>query len=152
MIDADKLKADILNDMRVELTDEFDRNFQRKAFFTDKWKPRAKPYPRGSLLIVTGALRRSIKSEVAGDGVRFSSAVPYASVHNEGGTGYKQVKAHTRKSKKGNRYSVKAHKRRFNMPRRQFVGDGPRTQEIIQEVIDDNLKKFNLSLTDFLRQ
>ena len=31
----------ILSDMRVELTEEFDRNFERKAFFTDKWKKRA---------------------------------------------------------------------------------------------------------------
>lgn len=32
MLDANKLKADILSDMRVELSDEFDRNFERKAF------------------------------------------------------------------------------------------------------------------------
>lgn len=31
----------ILSDMRVELTEEFDKNFERKAFFTDKWKKRA---------------------------------------------------------------------------------------------------------------
>ena len=30
----------ILSDMRVELTEEFDKNFERKAFFTDKWKKR----------------------------------------------------------------------------------------------------------------
>ena len=33
-IDTDQLKRNILNDMRVELADEFDRNFERKAFFT----------------------------------------------------------------------------------------------------------------------
>ena len=48
MLDANKLKADILSDMRVELSDEFDRNFERKAFFSDKWKPRAHDYNRGS--------------------------------------------------------------------------------------------------------
>ena len=73
MLDANKLKADILSDMRVELSDEFDRNFERKAFFSDKWKPRAHDYPRGSLLIVTGAMRRSTRGEVFGDGVRFGS-------------------------------------------------------------------------------
>lgn len=41
MLSANELKNDILNDMRVELSDEFDRNFERKAFFTEKWKPRA---------------------------------------------------------------------------------------------------------------
>lgn len=152
MIKPDELKKDILDDLRVELTDEFDRNFERKGFFSDKWKPRAREYPRGSLLLVTGAMRRSIKSEVSSDGVRFTSAMPYTAIHNEGGTGYKMVKAHSRKSKKGKIYTVRAHQRKFIMPRRQFIGDGPDTQRIIKTVIDDNLKKFNLSLTDFLRK
>lgn len=39
-IDTDQLKRNILSDMRVELAEEFDRNFERKAFFTRKWKPR----------------------------------------------------------------------------------------------------------------
>ena len=34
------LKQKILNDLRVELSDEFDRNFQRKAFFDQSWPPR----------------------------------------------------------------------------------------------------------------
>ena len=46
---ADKLKKDILDDMRVELSDEFDKNFERKAFFTDAWKARKDPKANGSL-------------------------------------------------------------------------------------------------------
>ena len=151
MLDANKLKADILSDMRVELSKEFDRNFERKAFFSDKWKPRAHDYPRGSLLIVSSAMRRSTQGEVSGDGVRFTSSKPYTSLHNEGGTGYKMVRAHTRRSKKGKVYTVRAHQRKFNMPQRQFIGDGPDTQRIIKTVIDDNLKQFNLSLSNFIR-
>ena len=45
MLDPSKLKADILEDMRVELSDEFDANFERKGFFSDKWKPRAYDNP-----------------------------------------------------------------------------------------------------------
>lgn len=41
MIGVQQLKRNILSDMRVELTEEFDRNFERKAFFTDEWKKRA---------------------------------------------------------------------------------------------------------------
>ncbi len=52
MIDANKLKADILSDMRVELSEKFDRNVERKVFFSNKWKPRALNNPRGSLLVV----------------------------------------------------------------------------------------------------
>ncbi len=152
MIDGEQLKRNILNDMRVELSEEFDRNFERKAFFTDKWKPRAYKYPKGSLLMVTGTMRRSIKTEVRGDGVRFSSAVPYAAIHNEGGSGTKSVRQHTRTSKKGKPYTVKAHTRKFNMPKRQFVGDGKRTQEIIKGIIEDNLADFNGQLTKFIRK
>ena len=32
ILDAKKLKHNILSDMRVELTEEFDKNFERKAF------------------------------------------------------------------------------------------------------------------------
>lgn len=151
MLDPSQLKADILEDMRVELSDEFDRNFERKGFFSDKWKPRAHDYPRGALLMVTGAMRRSTQGEVSGNGVRFSSSLPRTLLHNEGGTGMKPVKAHTRHSKKGKTYNVRAHQRKFNMPKRQFTGDGPETQRIIRGVIDDNLKKFNLSLSNFIR-
>ncbi len=29
-----------LSDIKVELTEEFDRNFERKGFFGQPWKPR----------------------------------------------------------------------------------------------------------------
>ena len=152
MIDAEQLKRNILNDMRVELSEEFDRNFTRKAFFTKKWKRRPDPNAKGSLLIVTGTLRRSIRSEVKGDGVRFTSAVPYASIHNEGGSGTKSVRQHTRTSRKGRQYTVRAHTRRFTMPQRQFVGDGKRTQELIKGVIEDNLKGFDIQLSKLIKK
>lgn len=160
MLDASKLKADILDDMRVELSDEFDRNFERKGFFSDKWKPRAHQYPRGSLLVVSSAMRRSAQGEVSGDGVRFTSAMPYTSLHNEGGTitvtakmkrffwyKYKQTKDEAWK-----RMALMKVGKVIVMPERRFIGDGPDTQRIIRDVIEDNLQKFNLSLTDFLRK
>lgn len=152
MIDAEQLKKNIIRDMRVELSEEFDKNFERKAFFTKKWKKRADPNAKGSLLVVTGTLRRSIKAEERPNGVHFSSAVPYAQIHNEGGKGTKSVRAHTRRSKNGKTYTVKAHMRKFTMPQRQFVGDGKRTQEIIKGVINDNLADFNMQLSKFIKQ
>ena len=152
MLDANKLKANILSDMRVELSDEFDKNFERKAFFTKKWKRRANPDAKGSLLMVTGTMRRSIKAEARNNGVRFTSAVPYAAIHNEGGTGTKSVRQHTRTSKKGKQYIVKAHTRKFTMPQRQFIGDGQRTQEIIRDVIADNIADFNMQLSKFIKK
>ena len=151
MIDAKQIKRKILNDMRVELTEEFDRNFERKAFFTKKWKPRTYPATRGSLLIVTGKLRRSIRSQVQGNGVRFTSSVPYASIHNEGGEGTKSVKAHTRKSKKGKSYTVRAHSRRFTMPQRQFIGDGDETRKIIENIVKDNVALIDKELVKHIK-
>lgn len=76
---------DILNDLRVELSDEFDRNFERGSFFgTQKWPRSTRPGAK-SPLVDSGALRRSIRGRVSGNSVSFSSSLPYASIHNEGG-------------------------------------------------------------------
>lgn len=151
MLDPKTLKKNIISDLRVELSDEFDRNFQRKAFFTERWKKRRNPNARGSLLVVTGTLRRSIQASETPDGVRFTSNVPYATLHNEGGKGSVTVRKHQRK-RKGNTHTVRQHMRKVNMPQRQFVGDGKETQRIIQSVIDDNLQQYNNELTKALRQ
>lgn len=152
MRNAQQLKKDIISDMRVELAEEFDRNFTRKAFFTEKWKKRRNPHALGSLLVVTGSLRRSVQAKETDNGVRFTSNQPYATLHNEGGKGSVTVKQHTRKSKKGKAYTVRQHTRTVNMPQRQFVGDGKETQRIIQTVIDDNLEQFNQELTKALKK
>lgn len=160
MLDANKLKADILSDMRVELSDEFDRNFERKAFFSDKWKPRAHDYNRGSLLIVSSAMRRSAQGQVSSNGVRFSSSLPYTALHNEGGKitvtakmkRFFWAKYKETKDESWRRIALMKVGKVITMPERRFIGDGPDTQRIIRGVIDDNLKQFNLQLTDFLRQ
>lgn len=160
MLDASKLKADILSDMRVELSDEFDANFERKGFFSDKWKPRAHDYPRGSLLLVSSAMRRSAQGQVSGDGVRFLSSLPYTSLHNEGGkiTVTAKMKRYfwaqfmKTKDEAWRRMALMKVGKVINMPERRFIGDGPDTQRIIRDVIADNLQHFNLELTDFLRQ
>lgn len=160
MLDPDKLKADILRDMRVDLSEEFDRNFERKGFFADKWKSRAHDYPRGSLLMVSGAMRRSAQGVVSGNGVRFSSSLPYTTLHNEGGkitVTDKMKRFFWHKYKQTNdeawkRMALMKTGKVMTVPQRQFIGDGPDTRRIIRDVIDDNLKKFNLSLTEFLRK
>lgn len=153
VINGDQLKKDILSDMRVELTEEFDKNFTRKAFFTDKWKRRKDPSAKGSLLLVTGTLRRSIQSSVTDKGVRFTSQVPYATIHNEGGKGTQTVREHYRTNKHtGKSYKVRSHQRRFNMPQRQFIGDGQQTQNLVRTVIEDNLRKLNMSLIKFIKK
>lgn len=149
---GEQLKKDIISDMRVELAEEFDKNFTRKAFFTNKWKKRRNPNALGSLLVVTGSLRRSIQAKETPDGVRFTSNQPYATLHNEGGNGSVTVRHHTRKSKKGKSYTVRQHNRAVNVPQRQFVGDGQDTQRIINNVIDDNLEQYNQEIIKALKK
>jgi phage gpG-like protein len=86
MANIDQLMTKLLTDVKVELAEEFDRNFARKAFFSRPWKQRRNADAKGSLLSVSGHLRRSLRSTVKGKNIVFSSSLPYASIHNEGGT------------------------------------------------------------------
>jgi phage gpG-like protein len=77
----------IINDLAVDLGDEFDQNFERKAFFDKKWPDTKWPNKKGTLMMRTGALRRSIKRpNQHSKGLIWSSSMPYASIHNQGGT------------------------------------------------------------------
>ena len=84
--DIQTIIRNILQDVRVELSDEFDRNFERQAFFNEKWQRRRSPTrPGGSILIDTGRLRQSIGSRTTDNSITFSSTLPYAAIHNDGG-------------------------------------------------------------------
>ena len=75
----------ILSDIRVDLTDEFDKNFESKSFFGKAWENTSIPNRRGSLMMRTGKLRRSIRSRQSNNQISWSSSLPYASLQNEGG-------------------------------------------------------------------
>ena len=84
--DIQKIIRTILSDIRVELSDEFDRNFERQAFFNEQWQRRSSPTrPGGSILIASGRLRQSIGSRSTDSSITFYSTLPYASIHNDGG-------------------------------------------------------------------
>lgn len=75
----------IVQDTAVDLTQEFDRNFERKAFFDRKWPSEKYANSRGSQMMRSGKLRRSVQNNVSGGIIKWSSSLPYASMHNEGG-------------------------------------------------------------------
>ncbi|MCH4829797.1 phage virion morphogenesis protein [Flavobacterium columnare] len=75
----------VLQDVKVDASQHFDRNFERKAFFNQKWPTTSMRNRRGSLMMRTGALRRSIRSNVQGSQIVWKSSLPYAAIHNEGG-------------------------------------------------------------------
>lgn len=132
----------------------------------ERWKPRKRPNGRGSLLVRTGRLKRSIRKILTGDYyVMVGTDVPYAPLHNEGGEINKtvQVKSHQRKInirarkidkrtgrirtlKKaiGNKMvNVRAHNRKMNltMPKRQFLGDSEFLGKLIGRHITREINK-----------
>lgn len=77
----------IINDIRIEYKDEFDKNFSRQAFFNQAWQRRKGPMrPGGATLINTGALRRSFNITTSGSTITFAYTKEYAEIHNTGGT------------------------------------------------------------------
>lgn len=76
----------IVEETAVELTDAFDRNFETKSFFGQKWPSNKTANSRGSQLLRSGDLRRSIQQpRQQSKNIGWSSSLPYASIQNEGG-------------------------------------------------------------------
>ena len=156
----------ILTDTKVKLTEAFDRNFERKAFFDDKWANTLIPNRRGSLMMRTGTLRRSIHSTVEGSSVRWTSSVPYADLQNNGGelvitekmkryfwAMYYKVSG-TAKGRKGSAqkaFSVEAEQwkalalkkvgDKLKIPKRQFIGDHPEVKRMVDDIVNFNMKE-----------
>ena len=148
-----------LKDISVELKDEFDRNFEREAFFNERWARRKynDDETRG-LLTRTGTLRRSLKAETTEQSVIFSSSVPYAAIHNEGGTitvtrkmkGYfwymyrlltdNYKRKPTTEAEFCKRMALKQVGSKIVIPKRQFIGMHPEVERIIREITDANLQ------------
>lgn len=84
--DTQLIIRNILKDIRVEMTEEFDRNFERQAFFSEAWQRRKSPTrPGGTILVDTGDLRRSVSSRTTENSIIFYTDLPYAAIHNDGG-------------------------------------------------------------------
>lgn len=72
----------------------------------------------------TGRLSGSIHSKIEGNSVVFTSDVPYAAVHNDGGTIRKRGSKGT-----------------FNMTRRQFVGTHPQLETAIEGIVKERMEE-----------
>jgi len=117
----------------------------------EPWKPR-KRKDRGSLMVRTGRLKRSIKKISSGTGyVIIGTDVPYAKIHNEGGKTTKTVyvKKHTRqrggrnsKSQGKSMIEVKSHSRKMNLslPQRRFMGKSRALELKLQLHLKKNVK------------
>ena len=129
----------------------FDRNFTEQGFFGKKWVATKaskinKAGKQGSILIVTGQMRRSIRSYIRCNGIVFTSNLPYTALHNEGGTFAVSVRAHSRTSKNGKTYTVRSHTRNMTMPQRQFIGEHARVQQALGDIVAKNLQQMSEQL------
>lgn len=136
-------------------------NFKRQGWLDNglqKWVLRKKRGARKTdnraVLVKSGRLRRSIRATSVTDSqIIIGTDVPYAQIHNEGGTGEvtQNVGAHTRKehSRSGRKVqaaTVRAYtrKRKLNVPKRQFMGPSQalnkRVERLIKKEFDDVLK------------
>lgn len=144
------LIRNILSDIKVELADEFDRNFERKGFFGQQWKPRKFQNNRGSLMMQSGKLRRSIRASVSGNSVRFSTSEPYAAIHNEGGEitvtakmkKFFWAKYHQTKDEQWKWLALKKVGSKITIPERRFLGNSPEVEKIVTDIIKDNIEQF----------
>ncbi|NIJ45045.1 hypothetical protein FHR24_001484 [Wenyingzhuangia heitensis] len=85
-MDFKQISQQILKDANTELSQEFDRNFERKAFFDEAWKSDKYPNSKGSTLVRSGKGRRSIQNPTTTDtDITWSSNLPYMKIQNEGG-------------------------------------------------------------------
>lgn len=128
-----------------------DNSFKRWASRKRKDKKR----PGRAILMNRGRLRNSIRGTIQGDTIVFGTDVPYAKIHNEGGT----IQRHARsdlfvrnryvkgkkkgKFKKGTKagrgFTFKAGQ--ATMPKRQFIGDSAHLRKIIIRKRDTEIRK-----------
>jgi len=131
-------------------------NFRDESYFGEKWKPRKDRKNTRKLLVKTGALQRSPRIVRSQPGlVVVGSDVPYAAVHNNGGTIDRTARSETfvrnrfkRGTKKGlfrkgttlgQGFTFKAYS--YSMPQRQFLGPHPKLKAHLQQVIKDEFTK-----------
>lgn len=161
---ANQFYKNIVSDLRVELLDEFDQNFTRKAFFDSAWPEVKMPVKRGTLMMRSGALRRSVRARNIPNGVGFSSSMPYAKLQNEGGkikitakmkrffwamyykTSGKKSKSLGAESNHWKALALKKVGSVLTIRQRQFIGHHPQVDIIVKRVVDNGFQEFNNEL------
>lgn len=146
-----KVVRRILGDIRVELGDEFDQNFERQGFFAEKWQRRKSPIRGdGHILVASGDLRKSIRSRSDESSITFYSDLAYAGIHNEGG----EIKVTARmkrffwhkyyetKDEFWKAMALMKEGKTIKIPRRQFLGMAPEVETEVRKIIEDNLTQY----------
>jgi len=161
-----------IQDVSVELNDEFDRNFERKAFFNEAWPAEKIKNSKGSQLTRSGTLRASIHQTVLDNIITWQSSLPYASIHNTGGeititrnmqkffwamfykNGGKQLKESelSEEAKQWKYLAMAKVGTIFKIPKRQFIGEHPEVHRVIQNVFNDMENDLNEYVINHLKR
>lgn len=166
----------IVEDTAIDLTQAFDKNFESKSFFNKKWKNTNYPNSRGSLLLRSGKLRRSIRQDTSNGRIRWKSALPYASIQNDGGQievtakmisffwamFYKSNGAAGKgKGERNKKLSAEAQKWKalalqkvgtvMTVEQRQFIGWHPQVDVRIKKIVNNNLAEVNKAIINKLK-
>lgn len=175
-MELSEVVQNIIYDTAKDLNQEFDRNFERRAFFDQKWKETKNANSRGSLMQRSNKLRKSINTKKGKGSISWTSAMPYASIHNEGGEievtaamkkffwamFYKVSGASSGGGKqRQEKLSAEAAKwkamalmkvgTKMKIEQRQFIGWHPRVNESIEEITAHEMKLFNEHLAKQLK-
>lgn len=155
-----------IQDVAVELNDEFDRNFESKSFFGEAWPVEKFKNSNGSLMARTGTLRNDLfqgTPTVLNDLITWQSSLPYASIHNTGGeitvtpnmkkffwamfykNGGKVLKEDdlSTEAKQWKYLAMIKVGTKLKIPKRQFIGDHPQVHQSIEDVFNDMEPELN---------
>jgi len=146
----------LLNDVNVELTEEFRENFHRKGFFEDDTWQHSKRAKQGRTMLDSGNLMRSITGTVQGESIHFSSSLPYAGIHNDGGEiivtqrmknffWAKHIESKNINAADAKFYKAMALKKvgdKIVIPQRQFIGEHQKVFDIIDQIATQNLDEY----------
>lgn len=156
-----------LTDIKVKLEGEFKENFTRKAFFDEMWKTPKFPNSRGSMMLRSGNLRNSIISKIQGNSIIFSSSMPYADIHNNGGEikvtpkmkkyfwakhiEAKNAKKHTI-AEQWKALALKKVGETIKIEKRQFIGHHEKADTFIKEIINHNLEELKKEMDKLIKR
>lgn len=166
---SSRLLQQIVEAAAHEVEEFINDNFEDESFDGNKWQERKrKEKSRRRLLVKTRRLQRSIRVKLSGQSIQVVSDVPYAQIHNEGGTinhpgGTPYIVTGRKSRARGRRSSLrnfgenqavflkkdgsypegvkftKPHK--IDIPKRQYIGNSEELESRIKSRIEEELKE-----------
>jgi len=151
-LDKDFLKRVVPSIVAEKATEFYKHRFTAKADVNNRsWPPAKHPPSRGSLMVRSGNLMASVRPSLINSKKVIisagSSKVPYAQLHNEGGTNKITVTNKMRKFAWAMKYKTNADQWKYlaitkkttisiNIPKRQYMG----TSQYLRNLLMDNIK------------